>query len=61
MNELIKEIKSCPWGVKVALLFLFLVFCVTFFLVPKLVLLIIICIGVLLSILRIDHYLKYGD
>jgi len=61
MNELITEIKKSPLGVKVALLFLLFVCGVTFVMLPKLVLLIALFIGVLLSILRIDHYLTHDE
>jgi hypothetical protein len=61
MKRLIELIKGTPWGVVVAIVFLFTV-CVTMFIIAPVAMLIVGgLIGVVLSISRVGHYLTHGN
>jgi hypothetical protein len=61
MRKLLELIKDTPWGVTVAIVFLFTVFVTMFVMAPVATLIVGGLIGVVLSILRIGHYLTYGN
>jgi hypothetical protein len=54
-------IKSMPWGVWVALVFLLAVYVLMCFMAPMVGLGLGVGIGTILSILRVLHYLNYGN
>jgi hypothetical protein len=56
---MIEQIKSMPWGVKVAAVFLLAVYVAMCFIVPMVGLVLTVIIGTILSILRVVHYLNY--
>jgi hypothetical protein len=53
--------KDVPWGVYVALVFLVLVWVMLCFVYPAVLFGLTVSIGTLLSILRVLHYLSYGN
>ena len=61
MRKLLELIKDTPWGVTVAIVFLITVFVTLCFVAPVATLIVGGLIGVVLSILRIGHYLTYGN
>jgi hypothetical protein len=61
MKQLIELIKDTPWGVVVAIVFLFTVFVTMFVMAPVAMLFLGGLIGVVLSILRISHYITYRE
>jgi hypothetical protein len=58
---MIKLIKSMPWGVKVALVFLLAVYVLMCIMVPWIGLGLGVGVGTILSILRVAHYFQFGD
>ena len=58
MNE---QIKSMPWGVKVAAVFLLAVYVLMCFMAPIVGLALTVGIGTILSIARVIHYLNHGN
>ena len=58
MNE---QIKSMPWSVKVAVLFLLTVYITMCVMVPGFGIVISVIIGIVLSVLRIFHYFVYEN
>ena len=61
MKQLIELIKDTPWGVVVAIVFLFTVFVTMFVMAPVAMLFLGGLIGVVLSLLRISHYITYRE
>lgn len=61
MKQLIELIKDTPWGVTVAVVFLITVFVTLCFVAPVAMLFLGGLIGVVLSILRVLHYMNYGN
>ena len=58
---MIKQIKSMPWGVKVAAVFLLAVYVLMCVMVPMVGIALGIGIGTILSIIRVAHYLHFGN
>ena len=58
---MIKEIKSMPWGVKVAAVFLLAVYVAMCVMVPMIGLGLGVGIGTILAAMRIFHYLHFGN
>lgn len=58
---MIKEIKSMPWGVMVAAVFLLVVYGGMCFMAPMIGLGLFVGIGTILAIMRVAHYLRWGD
>jgi hypothetical protein len=56
-----KLIKDTPWGVWVAIVFLLAVYGGMCFIVPMIGLGLFVGIGTILAIMRIAHYLSYGN
>jgi hypothetical protein len=56
-----EKIKSMPWGVKVAAVFLLAVYVAMCFMVPMIGLGLGIGIGTILAIMRVAHYLHFGN
>jgi hypothetical protein len=61
MRKLLELIKDTPWGVVVAIVFLFTVFVTMFVMAPVAMLFLGGLIGVVLSLLRISHYITYRE
>jgi hypothetical protein len=58
---MIKLIKSMPWGVKVASVFLLAVYVLMCMMAPMVGLGLGVGIGTILAILRVLHYLSHGN
>jgi hypothetical protein len=58
---MIKQIKSMPWGVWVAAVFLLAVYGGMCFIVPMIGLGLFVGIGTILAIMRVAHYLQFGN
>lgn len=58
MNDKLKKI---PWGVKVAAVFLLLVYVAMCFVVPWVGMGLTVGLGTILSIMRLAHYFQYED
>lgn len=58
MNE---RIKSMPWGVKVAALFLLTVYVTMCIMAPMVGLGLFVGVGIFLAIARVVHYLQFGN
>jgi hypothetical protein len=61
MKKLIELIKDTPWGVIVAIVFLLAMFVTLCFMVPWMALVLGAVIGTFLAILRVLHYLNWGN
>ena len=58
---MIKQIKSMPWGVKVAVVFLIAVYVAMCFMVPMIGLGLGVGLGTILAIMRVAHYFQFGN
>lgn len=58
---MIERIKSMPWGVMVAAVFLLVVYGGMCFIVPMIGLGLFVGIGTILAIMRVAHYLQWGE
>ena len=56
-----EQIKSMPWDVKVAIVFLLGIYVLMCVMAPIIWLSLTAGIGTILSIARVVHYLQYGD
>lgn len=56
-----KIIKDTPWGVWVAIVFLLAVYVLMCFMAPIVGFALTVGIGTILAIMRIAHYLSYGN
>jgi hypothetical protein len=58
---MIEQIKSMPWGVKIAAVFLLAVYVLMCTMAPTVGLALTVGIGTILSIARVIHYLNHGN
>ena len=58
---MIAKFKALPWGVKVATIFLFTICLIVFLAAPMFMVVICGISGLIVSILRIIHYLEFGN
>ena len=56
-----KLIKDTPWGVMVAIVFLLAVYVLMCFMAPIVAFGLTVGLGTILAIMRIAHYLNYGN
>ena len=56
-----ERFKDVPWGVWVAAVFLLAVYVLMCFMAPIVGLALTVCIGTILAVIRIAHYLSYGN